>query len=94
MLLAEVVPPNFKYSGIMVNPLVISMAPGRQALVSIKYTAGFRDLTAALMNGGSKNASSMIDGENADGMPKGLVQKNKKILERLEKKKAEAGVAA
>jgi hypothetical protein len=31
------------------------------------------------------------EGENADGMPKGLVQKNKKILERLEKKKAEAG---
>ncbi len=27
-------------------------------------------------------------------MPKGLVQKNKKILERLEKKKAEAGAAA
>lgn len=95
MLLAEVVPPNFQYSGIMVNPLVISMAPGRQALVSIKYTAGFRDLTAAQMNN-IKNPKGINggEGENADGMPKGLVQKNKKILERLEKKKAEAGAAA
>ncbi len=32
-------------------------------------------------------------GENADGMPIGLVSKNKKLLERLEKKKAEAGAA-
>lgn len=95
MMLAEVVPPNFQYSGIMVNPLVISMAPGRQALVSIKYTAGFRDLTAAQMNNIKKpKGINNNDGENADGMPKGLVQKNKKILERLEKKKADAAGAA
>jgi hypothetical protein len=71
------------------------MAPGRQALVSIKYTAGFRDLTASQMNSISQpKGINGGDGENADGMPKGLVQKNKKILERLEKKKTEAGAAA
>lgn len=31
------------------------------------------------------------EGENADGMPKGLVNRNKKIAERLAQKKADAG---
>ena len=64
------------------------MAPGRQALVSIKYTAGFRDLTASQMNRISQpKGINGGDGENADGMPKGLVQKNKKILEPLRKRR-------
>jgi hypothetical protein len=33
------------------------------------------------------------EGENADGMPKGLITRNKKIAERLAQKKADAGQA-
>lgn len=39
MMMVEVVPPNFQLSGLIINPLVIPMASGRKALVSIKYTA-------------------------------------------------------
>ena len=39
MMMVEVVPPNFHLSGLIINPLVIPMASGRHALVSIKYTA-------------------------------------------------------
>ena len=46
MMMIELVPPNFQLSGLIINPLVIPMSQGRQALVSIKYVAGFRDLTA------------------------------------------------
>lgn len=73
----------------MVNPLVIPMAPGRQSLVSIKYVSGFRDLTAATLNGIHVPKPKAPDGENEDGMPKGLVNRNKKLAERLEKKKNE-----
>jgi len=89
MLLAEVVPPNYQLSGIMVNPLVIPMAPGKQALVSIKYHANFRDLTAAALNNIHK-PKPIDGGENASGMPAGLAPRNKKLAERLEKKKADA----
>lgn len=88
MLLAEVVPPNYQLSGIMVNPLVIPMAPGKQALISIKYHANFRDLTAATMNNIHK-PKTIDGGENANGMPVGLAPRNKKLAERLEKKKAD-----
>ena len=89
MLMAELVPPNYNLSGIMVNPLVIPMAPGKQALVSIKYHANFRDLTAAGLN--NINKPKPIDGgENANGLPQGLAPRNKKLAERLEKKKADA----
>jgi hypothetical protein len=73
----------------MVNPLVIPMAPGRQSLVSIKYVSGFRDLTAATLNGIHVPKPKAPDGENDDGMPRGLVNRNKKLAERLEKKKNE-----
>lgn len=87
--MAELVPPNYNLSGIMVNPLVIPMAPGKQALVSIKYHANFRDLTAAGL--ANMNKPKAVDGgENAHGMPQGLAPYNKKLAERLEKKKAEA----
>lgn len=41
----ELVPPNPKLSGLMVNPLVQSLAAGKSTLVSVKYTSKFRDLT-------------------------------------------------
>lgn len=87
--MAELVPPNYNLSGIMVNPQVIPMAPGKQALVSIKYHANFRDLTAAGLNNIHK-PKPVEGGENASGMPQGLAPRNKKLAERLEKKKADA----
>ena len=70
------------------------MSTGRTALVSIRYTAGFRDLTAAKLQNLSKvPASKNEGGENDDGMPRGLVR-NRKLAERLEKKRADASNAA
>ncbi len=65
------------------------MAPGRQALVSLKYSADFRDLTASGLSEMNKPKPKVAEGEGEDGMPKGLVARNKKIAERLEKKKNE-----
>lgn len=88
MMMVEVVPPNFQLSGLIINPLVIPMASGRKALVSIKYTAQFRDLTAGSFR--DMHKPKPVEGENQEGMPKGLVNaRNKKIAERLEKKKNE-----
>jgi hypothetical protein len=94
MMLVEVVPPHPGLSGITVNPVVIPMSAGRQALVSLRYTAAFRDLTAASMANLNKAQQKADSGENEEGMPKGLVARNKKIAERLEKKKADASNAA
>lgn len=70
------------------------MSNGRTALVSIRYTAGFRDLTAAKMANLHKPQGPKVEsGEGDDGMPKGLVR-NRKLAERLEKKKADASNAA
>lgn len=93
-MLVEVVPPHPGLSGITVNPVVIPMSAGRQALVSLRYTAAFRDLTAASMANLNKAQPKADSGENEEGMPKGLVARNKKIAERLEKKKADASNAA
>ena len=41
----ELVPPNPKVSGIMINPLVKTLEAGKGTLVSIKYDSKFRDLT-------------------------------------------------
>jgi hypothetical protein len=49
VMMVELVPPNFALSGLIINPLVIPMNQGRQALVSVKYVAGFRDLSAAAL---------------------------------------------
>jgi hypothetical protein len=57
--------------------------------VSIKYHANFRDLTAAGLNNLNK-PKSIDGGENELGMPRGLAPRNKKLAERLEKKKADA----
>ena len=41
----EIVPPNFKLSGLTVNPLVNTLKAGGGALVSLKYSSKFRDLS-------------------------------------------------
>jgi hypothetical protein len=95
LMLVELVPPNFQLSGVVVNPSVIPMSTGRTALLSIRYTAGFRDLTAAKLSNIHKPQGSKVEAqsEGDDGMPRGLVR-NKKLAERLEKKKAEASNVA
>jgi hypothetical protein len=45
----EIVPPNVRVSGIIVNPLVKSLKGGQSTLVSIKYTSMFRDLTHSIL---------------------------------------------
>ncbi len=35
----ETVPPNMHISGIIVNPLVSELGPGKSTLVSVKYTS-------------------------------------------------------
>ena len=94
VMMVELAPPNFALSGLLVNPLVIPMAQGRQALVSVKYVAGFRELTAAAVQDQHKAKPKAADGENEEGMPRGLVNRNKKIAERLEKKKNEAATTS
>jgi len=42
----EICPPNPKISGLMINPLVKSLASGSSMLVSMKYLAAFRDFDA------------------------------------------------
>ena len=46
----ELVPPNPKLSGIIVNPLVNTLKANSGALVSLKYNSKFRDLTHAIMD--------------------------------------------
>ena len=38
-LMVELVPPNFKLSGLIVNPLVAPLAGGKSTLVSVKYVS-------------------------------------------------------
>lgn len=47
--LVELVPPNLKVSGLLVNPLVTDLKAGRSALICIRYNSEFRDLTYARM---------------------------------------------
>jgi len=46
----EIVPPNQRLSGLTINPLVNTLKPGGGALVSIKYSSKFRDLTHQVMD--------------------------------------------
>ena len=87
--MVEVVPPHYQISGIMVNPLVIPLAAGRSSLVSIKYHSKFREFNAFALEEIFKPKA--IDG--TDAVPKGMVARNKKLAERLEKKKAEQATA-
>ncbi len=81
----EVVPPNFQLSGLMVNPLVVPLAAGRSTLLSVKYHSKFRDLTAAVLEDLFKPKL----GEATDTLPKGMVARNRKLAERIEKKNKE-----
>ena len=45
----EVVPPLYKVSGILVNPLVKSLEAGRSTLVSVRYDSKFRDIDYKVM---------------------------------------------
>jgi len=43
--LVELVPPNLKVSGLLINPLVTELKAGKSSLVCIRYNSEFRDLT-------------------------------------------------
>jgi len=43
--LVELVPPNLKISGLLINPLVTELKAGKSSLVCIRYNSEFRDLT-------------------------------------------------
>lgn len=80
----EVVPPNPKVSGIIVNPLVKPLPANRSTLVSIRYESAFRDLGYWTM----KDLNKPQEEETA---PKGLIQgaRNKKLEARIKANKAE-----
>lgn len=86
-LLMELVPPNFQISGLIVNPLVVPLQAGRSSLVSIKFHSNFRDFSAQALEDMYKPKLIGKDGEEL--IPKGMVARNRKIAERLEKKKKE-----
>jgi len=84
-LIMEVVPPNYQISGIMVNPLVIPLQGGRSTLLSIKYHSKFRDFTASALEDLYKPKLG-LDGKE---QPRGMVARNRKLAERIEKKMKE-----
>lgn len=86
--MVEIVPPNPRVSGLMVNPLVSIIKQGGGALVSLKYNSKFRDLTHAIMS----TLSQPLPDEKA-GVA-GLVNVNKKLAARLEARKKQAAEAA
>jgi hypothetical protein len=47
--MVELVPPNIKIAGLIVNPLVTDLKAGRSALICIRYNSEFRDLTLKKM---------------------------------------------
>ena len=47
--MVELVPPNLKISGILINPLVTELKAGRSSLVCIRFNSEFRDLSYARM---------------------------------------------
>jgi hypothetical protein len=93
--MVELVPPNSKLCGIVVNPLVKTIPAGTSTLVSLKYSALFRDLTHAALEASKKPAGA--SGSAAVGavdIPPGMVNKNKKIEAFLAARKAEAADSA
>lgn len=83
------VPPNPKLSGLMVNPLVQSLAAGKSTLVSVKYTSKFRDLTHQILSNVDRP-----EGAANEGPAPGMVTRNKKLAERLAARKQGAADAA
>lgn len=88
----EIVPPNPRVSGIIVNPLVKSLKGGQSTLVSLKFTSKFRDLTHSVL----EKLGVPIE-EDAGGeikAPAGMVKMNKKLAAKLAAKKDNADAAA
>lgn len=67
----------------MINPLVIPLAAGRSSLVSVKYHSKFREFNALTLEELYKPKGS----DGSEALPKGMVARNKKLADRLEKKK-------
>lgn len=79
----EVVPPNIKVSGILVNPLVKQLDAGRSTLISIRYDSKFRDIDYKMMQ-------SILQPQIAESKNTGLVSvRNKRLEERIKKEKLE-----
>lgn len=79
----ELVPPNLKISGLLINPLVTELKAGKSSLVCIRYNSDFRDLTYARMQ------ELFRKDDFGDNIP-GIGIKNKKLDQRLKKEKEEA----
>ena len=64
--------------------MVVPLSAGRSTLLSVKYHSKFREFSAAALE-------DLYKPKIADGseVPKGMVARNKKLAERLEKKKKE-----
>lgn len=85
----EIVPPHQRMSGLTINPLVNTLKAGGGALVSLKYSSKFRDLTHQVM----EEINNPVILQEGKGIP-GLVTTNKKLAERLAAKKKETGEPA
>lgn len=86
--MVEVVPPNLTISGILVNPLVVSLTAGRSSLVSVKYSSKFRSFNSMTIEDLKKPKV-----QESSEKPKDLASINKKLAERLEKKKKQQAEA-
>lgn len=74
-------------SGIVVNPLVTEIKPGKSALVSVKYNSSFRDLNHNQME-------ELFKPKEKEPTNAGLGVRNKKLEERLLKEKDNASAVA
>jgi len=76
----EVVPPNPKVSGLIVNPTVKPLPAGRSTLVSIRYESAFRDYTYW-------TSKDLFTPEEKETAPKGIAVRNKKLEARIKLEK-------
>mmetsp|Transcript_21197 Transcript_21197/g.20360 ORF Transcript_21197/g.20360 Transcript_21197/m.20360 type:complete len:85 (-) Transcript_21197:4-258(-) len=67
----------------MVNPLVAPLGGGKSTLISFKYISKFRDFTAELL----EELYKPKIGDGSEYVPKGMVVRNKKLEERVQKRK-------
>ncbi len=81
--MVELVPPNLRITGLLVNPLVTELKAGKSALVCIRYNSDFRDLTYQRMQ-------ELFNKENFGDNKPGIGIRNKKLDQRLKKEKEEA----
>jgi hypothetical protein len=80
--MVELVPPNIKIAGLIVNPLVTDLKAGRSALICIRYNSEFRDLSLKKMEELFKPKENLIK--------PGIGVRNKKLEERIKKEREEA----